>query len=278
MTKMYEEIVSELNERGYKTETKMISKNGILKTAVLIGEGNVRATIYPEVKTDVSVTDIVDDIIKQYNDCKMPDSTFLKNVTSWDYAKEHLQLCIQRKTTENILKWDFLDLEMYVRVTIKEEGDENTSSYIVGPDFFPNIGEEEIFDRAFRSLKESAYADDLISVLANRVGLSSDQIRKLNLTPSVPMIVVSNRTGYYGASAICDTEILDSIAEQYNCNLVIMPSSIHECIAIPTGSLDINADESTGIVQMANTTYVRPEEVLSDHSYFYNKETHEITW
>ena len=92
------------------------------------------------------------------------------------------------------------------------------------------------------------------------------------------MIVVSNKTGHYGASTICDTEILGGLARDYESNLLIIPSSIHECIVIPINQLDMEVEEATEIVKAVNTTEVPEEEILSDHVYIFNRETSKITW
>jgi len=136
---------------------------------------------------------------------------------SWDYAKDHLTLCLRRKTTENILKQDFLDLEMCVRVLLPEDKRnpfryDSVSSYVVKPGFFPDVKEEEIFNRAFQNLKKDAVVNDMVKTLMMRTGFSMEQIQTMGLLIPIPMIVVSNKTGHYGASTICDMEILDGLA------------------------------------------------------------------
>lgn len=202
---------------------------------------------------------------------------------SWDYAKDHLTLCLRRKTTENILKQDFLDLEMYVRVLLPEDRrnpfrDDPVSSYVVKPGFFPDVKEEEIFNRAFQNLKKDVMANDMVKTLMMEIGLSIEQIQSMGLMPAIPMIVISNKTKFYGASAICDTEILGGLARDYESNLLIIPSSIHECIVIPINQLDMEVEEATEIVKAVNTTEVPEEEILSDHVYIFNRETSKITW
>lgn len=44
------------------------------------------------------------------------DENILKNEAKWEYAKNNLQLCLQRKTDETILKRNYLDMEMYARL------------------------------------------------------------------------------------------------------------------------------------------------------------------
>ena len=95
-------------------------------------------------------------------------------------------------------------------------------------------------------------------------------------TDEAKMIIVTNKEKVNGAVAICDKELLSNIAREHNSNLVILPSSIHECII----HIDNNPDMEmySNMVREINETQVEPEEVLSDHAYFFNKETCEISW
>lgn len=281
---MINKVIDELEKRGYKAETKVISKDGIEKSGIIIGEGTIRPIIYPSFKDGASVNDIVDETIESYKQFERSKNfNFnLRHVMSWDYAKDHLTLCLRRKTTENILKQDFLDLEMCVRVLLPEDRRNpfrhySVSSYVVKPGFFPDIEEEEIFNRTFQNLKKDAMVNDMVKIMMG-TGLSMELIQSMGLIPAIPMIVISNKTKFYGASAICDTEILSGLARDYESNLLIIPSSIHECIVIPINQLDMEVEEATEIVKAVNTTEVPEEEILSDHVYIFNRETSKITW
>lgn len=88
-----------------------------------------------------NITDIVNNIMIIYDNQKdVSVDIDVEKVTSLDYAKDHLKMCIQQKTNEDILKRDFLDMEMYVRV--------NFGSYKVMPNSFENIPDEVVFNRA----------------------------------------------------------------------------------------------------------------------------------
>ena len=112
-------IIKGLNERGYKAEITTITKNGIVMTGVIIGDGVIRPTIYIDkyLNTGNSLSEIVSDIINTYENTPKPDIN-IKNVMSWDYAKNNLRLCLQKKSDDDIIKRDFLDMEMYVRVRV----------------------------------------------------------------------------------------------------------------------------------------------------------------
>ena len=182
--------------------------------------------------------------------------------------QNNLQLCLQRKTNEDILKRDYLDMEMYIRVKVAKD-----STYKVKPGMFKEVSEDEIFARALLNAKENILVEDMAKMLANMMGCD---ISELPDTGETKMIVVTNNEKVNGAVAICDKELLSNIAREYNSNLVILPSSIHECII----HIDNNPDMEmySNMVRDVNKTQVEPEEILSDHAYFFNKETCEISW
>lgn len=53
----------------------------------------------------------------------------------WEYAKDKLQLCIQRKGNAHIVKKNFLDMELYVRVRV-----DDTGSFIVKQEHLEQYG------------------------------------------------------------------------------------------------------------------------------------------
>lgn len=260
---MMNKIIAELNNRGYKAESTTVVKNGVEKVGIIIGEGTIRPTIYPDL--NYTVDECVSEIINIYENIPKMDINTDK-IVKWDYAKNNLQLCLQRKTNEDILKRDYLDMEMYVRVKVAED-----ATYKVKLGMFKEVSEDEIFARALLNAKENILVEDMAKMLANMIDcdefLDTDEVR---------MIIVTNKEKVNGAVAICDKELLSNIAREYNSNLVILPSSIHECII----HIDNNPDMEmySNMVREVNETQVEPEEVLSDHAYFFNKETCEISW
>lgn len=260
---MMNKIIAELNNRGYKAESVTVVKNGIEKVGIIIGEGTIRPTIYPDLNH--TVDECVNEIINTYESAPKIDINTDK-IAKWDYVKNNLQLCLQRKTEENILKRDYLDMEMYVRVKVSKD-----ATYKIKSGMFKEVSEDEIFARALLNAKENILVQDMAKMLADMIGCD-----ELPDTDEAKMIIVTNKEKVNGAVAICDKELLSNIARKYNSNLVILPSSIHECIIHIDNEPDMKM--YSNMVREINATQVSPEEVLSDHAYFFNKETCEISW
>ncbi len=83
-----------------------------------------------------------------------------------------------------------------------------------------------------------------------------------------PMYVISNTERSYGAVQMLFQENLDKVSELLNDDLYILPSSVHEVIAIPVMGCD--AQELANMVVSVNSEEVRLEERLSNQVYYYD--------
>ena len=89
------------------------------------------------------------------------------------------------------------------------------------------------------------------------------------------MYVLTSDDKLYGAKYLADTGKLDEISEKLGCDLVVIPSSVHECIILPNdGSMDRATIE--GMIHDVNSTQVPPKDILSEHAYMYDAQEHEL--
>lgn len=245
-----EMIMEELTARGYEVQSVEVVKNGVELQGITIGTGNIRPTIYTEqFKDDDNVDWVADKIINIYEESQKHAPRFdTERLMNWDYVKTHLQLCIQRKGNEDIVKRDFLDLEQYIRVYVTED-----ASFKVKPEHLEKFGVD---------------ADTLFN--------AAWDCTKPTLT-STNMVILSNESKVHGAIAMYDTWLLSSIADEYKRDLAILPSSIHEVIVMPVDD-NTNFRQLSEMVKDVNATQVLPEEQLSDHAYRFVRDTMEIVF
>ena len=90
------------------------------------------------------------------------------------------------------------------------------------------------------------------------------------------MYVLSNTNRLYGAVYMTDLEKMAEIAERMDCDLWILPSSIHEVILIPCSYTD-DAKKLADMVCEINKTELSAEEFLSSHVYYFNRKTARIS-
>ena len=87
----------------------------------------------------------------------------------------------------------------------------------------------------------------------------------------VPMLVVTNADRVHGAAVVLYSGMLKQVADKAGSDLFILPSSLHEVIAIPVTE-EREAAELKEMVMEVNRTQLQPEEVLSDNVYIYRRE------
>ncbi len=87
----------------------------------------------------------------------------------------------------------------------------------------------------------------------------------------VPMKVLSNDRGLYGAACMLYPGVLEGLAAEEGRSLYILPSSIHEAILLPDDG-GLAPDELRAMVWEVNRTQVAAEEVLTDSLYYYDME------
>lgn len=89
------------------------------------------------------------------------------------------------------------------------------------------------------------------------------------------MWVISNETKINGAGSMLYDDVLQTVAKELNSNLYVIPSSVHEIIAIPVGF--VQPHELANLVNEVNMNDVSLEERLSNQVYHYDKHAHKLS-
>lgn len=94
-------------------------------------------------------------------------------------------------------------------------------------------------------------------------------------TDFIPMYILTNNYKLHGSACIAYENLISDFAENLKSDLYILPSSVHEVILIPATSANSYA-ELTSMVKEVNATQIAREEILSDHVYYYSRESKKI--
>ncbi len=89
------------------------------------------------------------------------------------------------------------------------------------------------------------------------------------------MWVITNERGTWGAASMLYEDRLHSLAESVGADLYLLPSSIHEVIAVPAGMG--NPEELAQMVAEVNMGQVELGERLSNQVYRYDKDLRKVT-
>ena len=257
--KVTEMIKQELGD----VEVKFVSvkKNNVERDGCIVSRENdtIMPTVYynPHWSNDR----IADHIIKAYNsaDGIVVD---MEKFFNRDYILENAFPQIVKRDgngyIEGKLHKDFLDFAILYRVSIG-----NDQSYLVTESIAErfNISLDEVDQAAMRNVKENACIINMCDFLGNN-------------TDDVNMLILTNNKKMFGASAILSSDILVEAADKIGCDYYIIPSSIHECLAVSTE--DIDKDSLANMICTVNATQVS-EVVLFDKPLIYERETGRLT-
>lgn len=85
-----------------------------------------------------------------------------------------------------------------------------------------------------------------------------------------PMYVLTNTSGINGATVILYQDVLQRLSRTLESDFYILPSSVHEVIAVPVTN-GFAKQELSAMVEEINNSQVAPEEVLSGQVYRYQR-------
>lgn len=276
-----EEIAAYIIEKGYEVEIYTANKNnGLSLTGVIMGDKGqiVKPIIYLENYYDqfqdgANMEDLVENIVKTYK------STSLD--LNMEYFKEYDQVeksiyikLINFEKNEKLLekvphkRWHDLAAVLYSSLEV-----EGQKASILLYDTHLKLWGKTI-DEIFQTAKSNMKRD--VPVILKNLG----ELLPLPAGPVIPgeaplMFVLSIQGLRYGAAAILYSEEVKDLADKLQCDLLILPSSIHELLLLKDDHTR-EYEEYRMMVQMVNKTDLDPEELLSDSLYRYNREKAEV--
>lgn len=237
---------------------------------------------YDKIETERSIEEVAEEIVDIY--VKALDDAPIDNIGSdisnWEFAKDRLKVkLLKADGNEEYLGttiWrKFLDLAI-VPVVVLGDNDEGVASVVISESLAKTYGKEpeEIIDLAIASSNGKNEFKSMRDVLMESMGGMSDDMFPED--EDQMMYVLTNKNKTNGACAMLDTALLASLAELVESDLYILPSSIHELIAV-NGARVESADDLRKMVRDVNDTQLAPSEILSYNVYKYDRETGTVT-
>ena len=86
--------------------------------------------------------------------------------------------------------------------------------------------------------------------------------------------LISNDLGVNGASNLIYGDLLEEVTEKLEDDVYIIPSSLHEILAVPASMVDPN--EIGQMVRDINQSTVREEDRLSNQVFFYGRNSKQL--
>lgn len=164
---------------------------------------------------------------------------------------------------QDLVKKPFLDLTVVYRVFVGSE-----SSYLLKTEFLKQAG------ISMEELDNAAYQNGI------RTGHSMVPIERF-LDPESDekcgIYVFKRKSWSYGANILLFPDYLMQCANRLHDDIILLPSSIHECVGISyTYSKVIGTEALQALVKDINERVVEPEDILSDSIYMYKRLDNEV--
>ena len=216
------------------------------------------------------------------------ESINVNELTNAECAKDKIvfQLINTEQNKEmlaNMPHREFKDLSVIYRMVVKIDG-EGIASTPVHNGLAETLGftEEQMFKLAAENTKRLLppvikSMNDVMRDIFMKDGMPPEIADMMlgEMPPEQQMYVISNNKGINGAVSMLYEDGLHDLAEKLGSDLYIMPSSIHEVIAVST---DLgNPNELAAMVAEINMDQVALDERLSNQVYHYDKDLRKVT-
>lgn len=294
-----QKAIKERVGEGYQVEVQEVRKNNnVILQGLMIHaqEQNVSPTIYLNSFWDayekgIPFVVIIERILRIYEEDTPKENVDMSFFKEFEKVKE--RICYRlisaeqnRELLEQIPHMEYLDLAICFYYAYKGEALGNGSILIHNSHVeMWGTTAEELFELSQcntpRLFPEEWNAME--TIIRELMAEQEDRGEEIFLDESeqeeffgqLPMQILSNENRVHGAACILYPGLLAEMAESRNCNLFIIPSSIHEVIVLPdTGNEDYLRLKE--MIEEVNTTQVEPEEILSNSLYYYDRLTNQV--
>lgn len=275
--------MAEAIKENFGTECKVqfqdVEKNnGLVLKAVIIREPGmtVSPTVYIDevldrlTSGDIDIRKAAQDIVNIYRNCRgKGDFEKIVSCLSGQGILEGVtyQIINAEKNERRLAGMPhkkFLDLAAVYRVIVGED-EMGMTSFLVSNGLMEHYGlDEEDLDTAARmnTERQGFQAASMESILAEIIGEPEDEIKT-----GCPIWVLTNTKKVNGAAVMLYPEIFKNLADGIKSDMYVLPSSIHEIIAIPDSGAE--PEELKSMVGAVNSSEVSEDEFLSGNVYKY---------
>lgn len=315
MERVYEEIIVEVEKKAkelYGENVNVVKRvtlknNGVKLNGVLIQKQG--ATVAPVIYVDedicnvckgnITIDDVVSKVIRQYE--KHEEAPIGKSM-DFNLVRQKIgEICLKVVNAEkneellnDIPHKRFLDLAVIYRVPVfydqnglgsilitngmleeldmtLEEIDEiamkNLLSKKVSIRAMKDVIRDLMMQRTVGTFGDSLEEDDADEIMDGLFGNEDEN-------PEMRMWVLGS-DGMFGASCMYSQREIEILAERLEKDLYILPSSVHELIALEVSS-EIEPENLKDMVGDVNSSQVPNEDILSDSVYYYDREKKEL--
>lgn len=307
--KFTDELIAKLTEATSQFQFQhhiALKNNGCEMHGIraLSAESNIGPVLYMDALYEsylcgTDFKELVQRALSDFRRVEIPHLEFLDNIDDFSVAKSLLRLEVVN------LEWNKQSLaeRPYTRILdlacqfYLECRAEDNFRIPVHNNLFSkwNVSVQEVFRIAYQNTElyrplSVRPMDDILNELLTKANIVDEDVDSLLACLSneddspmggaerIPMLVLTNVYTSYGACGIIYLDYLQKVADSLDSDLYILPSSIHECILVPTKAELHSVSEMQAMVQDINRTQVSTIERLSNNIYYYSRANRELSF
>lgn len=276
-----------VNDNETITVTDVTKNNGVKYTGVIVraADLNISPTVYLEnyYKENITCNDIeciANNIINTSRDYRINSNFDISSYEDYEKIRKRLFAKLINSESNKILlegvpSRGFLDLSIVVYCNVSmAKGIEGT--FLITNALLEkwDIDKERMIEDAICNTRvaHNTHIINMYEHLKKSYEFQNDDcefdIEDIGFDNG--MFILSNESFHFGAIGMIYEDILKEFCRKHNSNVLIIPSSIHEVILIPCG--EDKYDEINNIISAVNLNELQPEDVLSNHGYFYDRQ------
>ena len=223
-------------------------------------------------------------IVGAYDSLEVNPIDAQENITELQEDKIYFQLInteSNRDYLETLPHRELHDKSVIYRILLGKEAD-GIQSVVVTNDLQKSwdVSEERLFKLASENTKElfPPVIQSMSEVMANFLGadmpeLGADEMEEI--MGSSPLWLVSNDIGVNGASMMVYSDVLEEVAERVDDDVFVIPSSLHEILAVPASGMD--PKDIADMVKDINQNTVNVEDRLSNQVFHFDRDARQLT-
>jgi len=267
----------------------VLKNNGAIYDGLVILDPilNISPTIYlnpyfHRYLDGVSLEDIYEDILKTYHE-NLPQEDFdITLFRDYEKAQERIVMkLINAERNKQLLKKVphilVYDLAIVFLCSVSDYMNEYATILIYNSHLeLWNVTAENLYETALANTPRilEPRLDNLHDVFKYITDESLPFLEELNIS------ILTNHLKIHGATCMVYPNVLAELSSLYEDDVIIIPSSIHEVLVFPKENLPegYTLENLDNMIQDVNETQLTDDEILSDHIYWYHRESKEITY
>lgn len=287
------------NLRKFKYEIRPVQKvNQTLDGIIFKGEGKserVFPTLYlNEIYEDYKRSENLDQVLTNAANALGKGFEMANNIAmNLDMAEAKDNIVFQLINTEQNREMlsdmphrEFQDLSIIYRWVVSVHDDGAIESATVTNNLAESLGctEKDLYELAVENTRKimppKVYTmQEVMKKIFAKDGIPEEiaemMISEMNTDPEMTMWIISNEMGINGAGNMLYEDQLHKIAENMGDDLYVLPSSVHEVIAVSTSVAE--PEKLAEMVNEVNLSQVSIGERLSNQVYHYDKDLRKLT-